>query len=65
MTRDDIVNATYDDALKLVELKAAYGLTDRAKARILSDISEGQRISSKGSKSQPRWVTPSERKPSE
>jgi hypothetical protein len=32
MTRDDIVYATYDDALKLVELKAAYGLTDRAKA---------------------------------
>jgi hypothetical protein len=32
MTRDDIVNATYDNALKLVELKAAYGLTDRAKA---------------------------------
>jgi B12-binding domain/radical SAM domain protein len=32
MTRDDIVRATYDGALKLVELKAAYGLTDRGKA---------------------------------
>jgi len=32
MTRDDIVQATYDGALKLVELKAAYGLTDQGKA---------------------------------
>jgi B12-binding domain/radical SAM domain protein len=32
MTRDDIVNATYDGALKLVELKAAHGLTERGKA---------------------------------
>jgi len=32
MTRDDIVNATYDGALKLVELKAAFGMTDPRKA---------------------------------
>ena len=33
LTRDDIVRATYDGAMRLVELKAAYGLMDIGEAR--------------------------------
>ena len=32
MTRDDIVRATYDGAMRLVELKAAHGVMDREEA---------------------------------
>ena len=32
LTRDDIVRATYDGAMRLVELKAAYGLMDKGEA---------------------------------
>jgi hypothetical protein len=32
MTRDEIVRATYDGALKLIELKAAYGVIGREEA---------------------------------
>jgi hypothetical protein len=32
MTRDEIVRATYDGALKLTELKAAYGAVGKAEA---------------------------------
>jgi len=32
MTRDDIVRATYDGAMRLVELKAAHGLMDKGEA---------------------------------
>ena len=32
MTRDDIVRATYDGAMRLVELKAAHGIMDKGEA---------------------------------
>jgi len=39
MTRDDIVRATYDGAMRLVELKAAHGVMDKGEAeKIRQDI---------------------------
>jgi hypothetical protein len=39
MTRDDIVRATYDGAMRLVELKAAHGVMDKGEAeKIKQDI---------------------------
>ena len=65
MTRDDIVNATYDGALKLVELKAAYGLTDRRKAEeIIRHIRRAKDLIRRMEDSR-KWTTPSGMKYSE